>query len=371
MADPVHIVLCEKHNPIPPDHGRATRIVTLAAALRKRGFRVTILACDGVSKTLPDGTRIRAIPPFPWPLREIVLWSELRRISREQRVDVFQVQNDVFVIAALLAKLSGFRVTYDAQVVERDFWKALRAGSIREAASAKIMPVCELLLCWISERVSVLSHHDAQRLALAHRLPAEKVVVVPLSAPRPSESKATTESESGPRTVLFLGSYAHRPNADAIALIGKEIRPRVLRQVSDATFRIVGKGLPTRALAAEGFEVFSDVDDVTPFIDSATVCIAPLKVGSGVRVKLIEYLSRGKPVVAMTPALEGLQVRPGIDLLVADDVDSFAASVIGLLNDPAARERLGSSGFERILELTGEEAVSNALSGFYAARPPA
>ncbi len=366
MPDPIHVVLCEKHNSIPPDHGRATRLLALAGTLRRQGFDVTVLVCDGESRVLADGTRIRAIPRVPWPLRDVVLLFELRRIDRGRRVNYFQVQNDVFVIAALLAKLARFRITFDAQIVEQDFWKALQPRSVREFASGRVMPLCERVLCRISERVSVLGDHDANRITQVHRLPPGKVFVVPISPRRPEETAPSSENLAGRRVVLFLGSYAHRPNADAIALIGKEIRPRVLRQAPDTTFRIVGKGLPTEALKADGLEAFSDVDDVTPFIDGATVCIAPLRVGSGVRIKILEYMSRGRPVVAMTPALEGLSVRPDVDLLVADDVEAFADKVLALLNDPVARRRIGTSGFDRIFQLNGEQAIASAVSAFYA-----
>lgn len=365
MTTPGHVVLCEKRFPIPPDHGRATRVVTLAGALRSLGPQVTIFACEGEPATLEDGTRIRTIPPMPWPLREFVLWRELRRTDRERRVDDFQVQNDVFVLVAVLAKLAGFRVLYDAQVVERDYWAAVQDPSLRGIVSSKLMPLCERILCRVSDRVSVLSDHDATRIQAVHGLPPGKVFVVPLTARRPKETAHPADAPSGRPVVLFLGAYVHRPNVEAIDLIAREIRPRVLRKVPDAVFRIVGKGLPTRDLEAQGLEAHSDVDEVAPLIDGATVCVAPVRVGSGVRTKLLEYLSRGKPVVAMTPALEGLAVRPGVDLLVADDLDGFAESVVALLADPGLRRRIGASGLERMQTLAGRDVTDRALVAFY------
>jgi glycosyltransferase involved in cell wall biosynthesis len=324
-----------------------------------------LLVCSGEPSTLPDGTRVRTIPALVWPLRDLVLWLELRKINRERPVDFLQVQNDVFVVLAVLAKLTGFRVFYDAQLVEQDYWTALAARSPREIVSSKVLPLAERVLCRISERISVLSQRDRSRLEELHRLPPGKVLVVPISPRRPPQ---TTTETSGPGVrpiVLFLGSYAHRPNADAITIIEKEIRPRVLRKAPDTVFRIVGNGLPVDALRARGLEAYANVDEVAPFIDAATICVAPVRVGSGVRIKLVEYMSRGKAVVAMTPALEGLPVRPGIDLLVADDLDRFADDVVALLKDEALRHRIGMSGFERIRDLMGEEAAATALSRFY------
>lgn len=365
MTRAKHVVICEKRYPIPPNHGRATRVVTLSRELRELGFEVTVLACEGAPTTLDNGTRIRTIPPLAWPLRELVLWSELLRIHRERPVDFFQLQNDIFVLAAILARVSGFRLTYDAQVVEADYWSALRPHSLREVASSKVLPLCERLLCRISERVSAVSEQDARRLAESDDLPSGKVSVIPAFA-RPSEDlNPDRRGAEGRPIVLFLGSYEHRPNADAIDLITREVRPRVLRNVPDAVFAIMGKGLPVDALRGLGFEVHSDVEDVGPFIHAATVCLAPVRVGSGVRTKLIEYMSRGRPVVAMTAALEGLPLEPGLDLLVADDFDGFADRVVTLLRDPELRARIARSGFERIWRVIGKEAIGRALTSFY------
>lgn len=360
------MVLCEKHRPFPPDHGRAMRLVTLAGTLRARGLRVTLLVCEGAPGALPDGTSVRTVPLSAWPLRDLLLWSRLRRIHRGLRVDFFQVQNDVFPLVALLARLSGFRVLYDAQVVERDYWSALRPASLRERASSWILPVCEKLLCGIAERVTALSEPDAARLSTVDGLSREKVFVVPLSPRAPVEDAARSERTEAHPVVLFLGSYGHRPNADAIDLIAKEIRPRVLRSVPDAAFRIVGKGLPVDRLRSLGLEPHSDVPEVAPLIDAATVCIAPIRVGSGVRTKLIEYMSRGKPVVAMPPALEGMSLRPGEDLLVADDLDAFAEDVVHLIRDVDARRRLGAAGLARIRAGEGQDRTERTLLALYA-----
>lgn len=366
---PPHVVLCEKRYPLPPDHGRATRVITLAHALRGLGFRVTLIVCQGRSTTLEDGTRIRALPWVPWPFREFLIWAELRKVDRGDHVDFFQVQNDIFVLSALLATASGYRVLYDAQVVERAFWAAVEPKSPWERVSSWVMPLCERVLCRIAARVSTLSDVDARELEAAYGLSPGAVISIP-PAPKALVEAPPPSNDLGPRpTVLFLGSYDHRPNADAIGLIAREIRPRVLRAVPEAVFQIVGKGLPSPALEAQGLEAHANVETVTPFIDAAAVCIAPVRIGSGVRTKLIEYLSRGKPVVAMTAALEGLAVRPGVDLIVADDPSSFADAVAHLLQDGELRRRIAASGLRRVDELAGKHVTDRALSAFYGSVP--
>jgi glycosyltransferase involved in cell wall biosynthesis len=92
------------------------------------------------------------------------------------------------------------------------------------------------------------------------------------------------------------------------------------------------------------------VPDVTPYFEQAAVVVAPIRQGSGTRLKVLEALGRGKAVVATSVAAEGLDLRPGVDLEIADDPEAFARACAHLLADPAARRELGATGRRRVLE---------------------
>jgi polysaccharide biosynthesis protein PslH len=137
------------------------------------------------------------------------------------------------------------------------------------------------------------------------------------------------------------------PNEDAIRFFVDAILPRIRVVVPDVTLSVVGRN-PSRDLreTAEraGVLVTGTVDDVRPYVDASAVYVVPLRAGGGTRLKIFEALAMGKAVVSTTVGAEGLAVTPGRDILIANDPDEFANSVVALLRDPARRLALGRAG---------------------------
>lgn len=320
----------------------------------------------GPSQTLSDGASITSHAYLPWLLRDFVFWRDIRKLNRKSGVRVVQIQNSLLLLTGLLCKMSGFRVIFDAIVVESDFWKAFSSLSIRVLLGRLLLPVAERILVSISDETIALSDEDARRLEKLHHRSPGGVRTIPLSilsfpAASPSSDKATRARPN----VLFVGAYSHPPNKDAIDIIVREIRPRVLSEQPDAVFTVVGRGLPVEALRLAGLDAHANVPSVFPFIDLASVCIAPILIGSGVRTKVLEYVSRGKPVVATPVAISGMNFEPNVDLLVANDYDAFARAVVAVLQDPVLREAVGAAGLRRFTRLAGAASRSDALKTVY------
>ena len=91
-------------------------------------------------------------------------------------------------------------------------------------------------------------------------------------------------------------------------------------------------------------EVTGSVPDVRPYYEQATVFIVPLRLGGGTRLKIVEAMAMGLPVVSTTIGVEGLDVRPGENVLIADDAASFTDGVLRLLRDPDLRDRIAEGG---------------------------
>jgi sugar transferase (PEP-CTERM/EpsH1 system associated) len=146
--------------------------------------------------------------------------------------------------------------------------------------------------------------------------------------------------------VLFTGSMHYAPNAEAMFFFCERIWPRVQAQVPDAQLQIVG-GNPSPAVRRlgqlPGVEVIGYVDDLRPYIAEAAVAIAPLRIGSGTRLKILEAMSMSRAVVSTTLGCEGLAVVNGEHLLVADEPDAFADYVATLLRNPERRAALGQA----------------------------
>ena len=146
--------------------------------------------------------------------------------------------------------------------------------------------------------------------------------------------------------LLMTGTLGYAPNLDACAWMRAEIMPMIRAQVPTAKVDLVG-GADEEARSLHspenGVNVVGAVDDVRPYMEAADVFAVPLRMGSGTRLKILEALAAGLPVVATTIAAEGLDLPEGL-VLIGDTVESFAAHVVNLLKDPALRTAMSIAG---------------------------
>ena len=153
------------------------------------------------------------------------------------------------------------------------------------------------------------------------------------------------EIAAEPRHLVFTGSMDWLPNEDGMLYFVREILPLIRREEPSATFSIIGRA-PTPAVrrladTTEGVEVTGRVDDVRPHAARGGVYVVPLRVGGGTRLKIFEAMSMGQAVVSTTVGAEGLPVRHGEDIVIADEPQQFAAEVVRLMRDGDARAALG------------------------------
>jgi sugar transferase (PEP-CTERM/EpsH1 system associated) len=146
--------------------------------------------------------------------------------------------------------------------------------------------------------------------------------------------------------IVFVGSMDWLPNQDAVRYFASEILPRI-RSAVPATFTIVGRNPPEfiERYADSGYiGVTGTVPDVRPFVARAQVCVVPLRIGGGTRLKIFEAMAMSKAVVSTSIGAEGLPVTHGHDILLADDPGEFAKRVVGLLEQREERQRIGAAG---------------------------
>lgn len=150
--------------------------------------------------------------------------------------------------------------------------------------------------------------------------------------------------------VAFIGNMTSVQNLDACFYFAEEVLPR-LREPLQCRFRVVGRIKPgdaRRLRAFEGVEVLSNVADVADAVGNARVGVAPVRLGAGVQNKVLEYMALGLPVIASPVALEGLQARPGVDLLVAATPEEYVARLEMLWRDEELRAALATAGFRYV-----------------------
>jgi len=156
------------------------------------------------------------------------------------------------------------------------------------------------------------------------------------------------------RDLVFVGGFGHPPNADAMTWFIGEVFPRIRAQLPGIRFHCIGADVPDalRALAAgqPGVEVHGHVPDLAPYMDGCRVAVAPLRFGAGVKGKVNLSMAHGQPVVATSCAVEGMHLRDGQDVLVADDAQGFADAVVRLHEDPALWAELSANGLRNVAE---------------------
>lgn len=160
--------------------------------------------------------------------------------------------------------------------------------------------------------------------------------------------------------VVFVGALQVGTNHDAIEWFAEQVWPLIRAEHPGAVWQIVGRSPAARVhdlvARTEGAELHPDVADPRDYLRNASVAVNPTVSGSGVNIKLVEYLSVGLPVVSTTKGQAGLGVSAGSDLMVADDPTEFAGQVNHLLASAADSQRVGSTGLAtatRILDVNG------------------
>ena len=191
-----------------------------------------------------------------------------------------------------------------------------------------------------------------QDAALLQGLSPSVSVAVVANGVDPDHFRPSGEA-NGPPTLLFLGTLDYPPNIDALGHFFGAIHPRLLQLVPDLRVSIVGR-TPAREVQAyasrAGVTVAGSVPDIRPHLAEAAALVVPLRVGGGTRIKILEALAAARAVVSSTVGAEGLDVRDGEHLLVADEPSAFAAACARLLSDASLRLRLAEAGRRLVVE---------------------
>ncbi|WP_194174801.1 glycosyltransferase [Desulfofundulus thermobenzoicus] len=165
--------------------------------------------------------------------------------------------------------------------------------------------------------------------------------------------------------LLFFGHLRYPPNADGIVYFCHNILPEIKKAVPDVRLDIAGKEPPpeVKALVAdEAVNLLGYVPDLRPHLARTAVVICPVRAGAGTRLKILESLASGRPVVSTSVGCEGLLVEPGRHLEVADDPGAFARKVIDLLTNPAKRVSLAHNGRLLVESRYSWEAIGEQLN---------
>ena len=214
-------------------------------------------------------------------------------------------------------------------------------------------------------RDAVFTTSERDKKIFQNELPEQDFYVIPNGVD--TDFFAPTNEKPVSNTLVFTGMMGYVPNSDGINYFIDSILPLIRKQVPDIKLYVVGKNPSPSVLkrASDAITVTGFVEDVRPYIHKAGVYVVPLRMGGGTRLKVLEALSMKKPVVSTSIGCEGIDVKDGEHLLIADQKEHFAESVVKLLKDQKAAQKLSASGKELIENKYKWSAINEAVEQAY------
>ncbi len=178
---------------------------------------------------------------------------------------------------------------------------------------------------------------------------------------------ARSGATATPHSVVFCGVLNYRPNVDAASFLVEQVWPQVMARYPDAQLTLVGTAPEEERirLTREGVEVLGEVPDVRPHICGSAVVAVSVRIGGGTRLKVLEAMALGRPIVSTSLGCEGIAVRDGEQLLIGDDAETFAARILELFEDPDRGTQLADAGRELVESSYSWDLAGQRLEDLY------
>ena len=374
-------LMVSKWVPVPDNDGGKQRTLAVAARLARHADVVLCAYDDGSADPGPLerlGIEVRSVPWRPTPLQVAAgvartrsvtagrfydprLRAEVLAAAAQAPLDLLQVE--YLQMAPVAAGVEAATSVIDLHNVESALVRSyarrgrLSPATVAARVEARALTALERAVLPGFDTVVVVSERERRRLPVA----LSNVVVCPNG--RDADGAAPPEPASTP-VAVFVATMGWAPNVDAALWLGREVWPRVLSRCPDARLLLVGRepSAAVRALASASVEVSGTVDDVRPYLARARVAVAPLRSGGGTRLKILEALDAGRPVVATSIAVDGLEDLVGRGVVVADDASTMVDALSTLLDDGPGATALGAQGRQAVVsEHTWDAALAPLL----------
>ena len=369
-----HILFAYKQFPAPSiGHAGGESLYHLMEALQRRGHRVSLVARlrederPALSVTAALCTHLITVPhhrslpgtrPWAMAVSYVRFRRAVARAIREWHPDLLHIET-----TQTAAVLAGLRLPPSSYRPQDLNWLLMEQQALRSTGLARRRyRMLSRLLKWgetaLARRHPVLlaiSEGDRGLLAAASQLAP---LLLPLA---PGVTSVLQPSvPAGPPTLLFVGAMSRDHNVTGVLWFLDQVWPRILAELPDARFVIVGKDPPPELRArADGarVEVTGFVEDLAPWYSAATAVVVPLLVAGGLLQKMLDAMAMGLPVLATSVCNHGIGASAGEHLLLADTPEVFAARAVDLLRDAELRRRLGAAGRAFVLQRFDFEAA--------------
>jgi sugar transferase (PEP-CTERM/EpsH1 system associated) len=391
-GDALRVLIVSAQFPYPPRSGFATRVYQLARQLASR-HEVTLLSYVGQEQTrslerlrnelrvevveLPRGSRtakragqvLSASSRKPFACRAVyshAMQQAIDDLCSRADFDLIQIESSLLCVFRFPANA---RLVLDEHNIEYEVFERMHEGERSLARRAfyrwEAMRFRTFEQRWWQQAAGCVVTSEREATILRLHSPETPTAVVPNGVDLDFFRPSVAANE--PYTVVFNGLLDYRPNLDAALYLVDEIWPLIRKHCRQAQLLIVGRGdaADLRRLQRDGVLLTGEVPDVRPYLERAAVVLVPIRMGGGTRLKVVEGLAMGKAMVSTTLGCEGIAVRDGEHLAVADTAGAFAASVVRLLQDPSAARALGLAGRALMEDAYSWELAGARLESLY------
>lgn len=369
------ILFLSRWFPYPPDNGSKIRIFNLLAGLSSK-HRITLISHYEPSEGEPEigklGQFCEEILTVPWkPFHPDSLQARMGFFSPKPRsfIDTFSVELAQKIDEAITK--GGYDLIIASQIdmaVYAPYFDGIPAvfeeaevGVLYEqyALEHSLVRRMRHALTWAKYRrflkatmqryqvCTVVSNREAELLSQAVGNHVETVIIPNCIDLEAYDGIRETPQ---PQTLIFTGAFTFDPNYEAMLWFLNEVYDEVITRAPSAHLTITGDHANRPLPRADHLSLAGFVPDIRSLVARSWCSIVPIHTGGGTRLKILEAMALGTPVVTTSKGMEGLDLCPGEHVLVADDPNSFADAILALFTDPGLRQRLALNAHHLIQE---------------------
>ena len=356
------VLVVDNQVPAPDRDSGSLRMSLILRMLVELGWRV---------RFLPMNRFVH--PPYGERLQQMGIEVVHGPVENETYLDEIGTNLDLVVLSRPLVALNALQAVREGAhqaIVVYDMvdFHGLRAerghsvgahGGAADAAEA----VSELECTLVRHTDATFAISERERDLVAALEPAARILTLPNVHDAPPSAAAFGERHG----LLFVGSWHHPPNRDAIAHLVNDLMPLLRDELAGVELLIAGSDVPPDLGAAPDVRVLGWLPDLGQVFDRVRLSVAPLRYGAGLKGKVGDSLVRGVPVVTTSIGAEGFEPADDFGLVVADDPAGFCAAVAGLYRDEERWTACADAGRAAVLAAYGYDAVRDKLAGALAA----
>jgi glycosyltransferase involved in cell wall biosynthesis len=385
--------------PWPPKDGGAIACLNMTKGFSMLGHEVTVLSMNTSKhhiriKDMPADVRSKAdfrlveVPAsiswleatlnllfsrLPYNAQRFIsdeFSNELAKVLTEKSFDIIQLEGLYLCpYIPIIRKYSKSLIAYRAHNIEYEIWE--RTATLSEGFRSKYLRNLSRRIKRFE--VSYLNSYDL----LVPITDRDGIILDKLGNTKPRHTSQTgidfaslvpTARKLEFPSLFHIGALDWAPNQEGLIWFFNQCWPKIHQENPDLKFYLAGRNAPEwfeRIIKQEGVVYLGEINDAYDFINSKAVMVVPLFSGSGMRIKIIEGMALGKPIVTTDIGTEGIPTENGKNILIANDADKFTDAIKQLINDRDLSNRIGKSAIGFIQEKFDNLSQAEALIEFY------